>query len=101
MRMSMRAGRRQATGGLVLAAALFAAAIVQAEEITVVGTINSDGVECTAMTGDDGTLYTLTPRDAIGLTQPGTRIKVTGTVAEVSMCQQGTTIEVAKVEPAE
>ena len=86
----------------IAAAAFFSfAASAHAEEITVVGTINADGVECTAMTGDDGTLYTLTPRDAVGLAPSGTRLKVTGTIAEISLCQQGTTIEVTKVEPAE
>lgn len=96
-----RSTRRRTAAGLAVAAALFAAGPVHAEEITVTGTINADGVECTAMTGDDGTLYTLVPRQALGLVQPGTRITVTGTIAEISMCQQGTTIEVAKVAPAE
>jgi Protein of unknown function (DUF5818) len=72
-----------------------------AETISVVGTLTSEGVECPAMKGDDGKLYSLTPSEKIGLAAAGTRIQVEGTVAEMSICQQGITIEVTKVEPAE
>jgi hypothetical protein len=76
--------------------ALSAEAIVA---ITVVGTLSDEGAECPALRGDDRKLYTLTPRSALGLFQAGTRVKVTGIVAEISICQQGTTIEVTTVEP--
>jgi len=75
--------------------------VAAAETVTVVGTLTDQGVECPAMQGDDGTLYTLTPNDMIGLVSPGARIRVEGSVAEMSICQQGVTIEVTKVAPAE
>ena len=30
--------------------------------------------------------------------RPGTRVRITGAVAQMSMCQQGTTISAAKIE---
>lgn len=69
--------------------------------VTVVGTMTDEGAECPALRGDDGKLYTLTPRDALGLTATGARIRVEGTIAEISTCQQGTTIEVRNVETLE
>jgi hypothetical protein len=71
-----------------------------AEPITVAGTLTGEGVECPAMRGDDGKLYSLTPKEKLGLTAAGMRIRVEGTVAEMSLCQQGVTIEVTKAEPA-
>ena len=53
------------------------------------------------MQGEDGEVYTLMPRTAVGLLQAGARVRVTGTVAEISTCQQGTTIEVTSIEPAQ
>jgi hypothetical protein len=70
-------------------------------EVTVVGTLSDEGVECAAMRGDDGTLYTLTGQGTLGYGAAGTRVSVTGKIAEISMCQQGTTIEVSSVKPAE
>jgi hypothetical protein len=72
-----------------------------AETIAVVGTLTLGGVECPSMQGDDGTLYSLTPREKIEGAAVGTRIRVEGTVAEMSTCQQGITIEVTTVKPAE
>ena len=51
--------------------------------------------------GDDGVLYTLALRTAGGLPFPGARLQVEGTVADISICQQGTTIEVEKVTPVD
>ena len=63
--------------------------------INVRGTLTGEGVECQALRGDDGELYTLTG-DLSGF-EEGDRVKVRGTVAEVSICQQGTTIEVQSI----
>ena len=87
---------------LLVAAGLLLAGAASAEEaraVKVVGTLSDEGVECRAMRGDDGALYTLTPETALGLFQAGARVKVTGTVAEISTCQQGTTIEVTNIKP--
>jgi hypothetical protein len=67
----------------------------QAGTITVTGTLTREGVECPAMRGDNGRLYTLA-----GGTRgfdPGDRVRVTGTIAQVSFCQQGTTIQVRSI----
>jgi hypothetical protein len=64
--------------------------------INVRGTLTDEGVECQALRGDDGELYTLTG-DLSGF-EEGDRVKVRGTVAEISICQQGTTIEVQSIK---
>lgn len=64
--------------------------------INVRGTLTDEGVECQALRGDDGELYTLTG-DLSGF-ETGDRVKVRGTVAEISICQQGTTIEVQSIK---
>lgn len=56
------------------------------------GTITSEGVECPALRGEDGVLYTLTG-DVAALTA-GDAVAVRGTLAESSLCMQGTTIQV-------
>jgi len=70
-----------------------------AAAITVTGTLSNEGVECPALRGDDGKLYTLSSRiiDGFG---PGDRVTVAGTVAEVSTCMQGTTIVVDTITAA-
>jgi hypothetical protein len=70
----------------------------QSQSITVTGKLTNEGVECKAMRGDDGKLYTLTG-DLKGF-KPGDRVKVTGRVAEMSSCMQGTTLGVEKIERA-
>lgn len=67
-----------------------------ADLVTVVGTLSKEGAECPALRGDDGKLYTLTPND-LGAFGPGDRVKVRGTVAPMSICQQGTTITVTSI----
>lgn len=67
-----------------------------ADVVTVTGTLSNEGVECPALRGDDGTLYTLTPRD-LGQFAPGDRVRVSGTKAEISTCMQGTTLVVQSI----
>ena len=71
----------------------------QSGAVSVIGTLTDEGVECPAMRGDDGKLYTLTPAGATSGYGPGDRVQVNGTVAEMSICQQGTTISVLGVQP--
>ena len=65
------------------------------------GTMTDEGVECPTMRTDDGTLYSLALRTPQNQIFPGQKIHVEGTVAQISICQQGTTIEVDKLEKAE
>jgi LysM repeat protein len=67
--------------------------------VSVVGTLTREGVECQAMRGDDGKLYTL-PGDLPRGFGPGDRVRVVGEVAEASYCQQGTTISRARISQA-
>lgn len=68
------------------------------QSVTVTGKLTNEGVECKAMRGDDGKLYTLTG-DLKGF-RVGARVKVTGRIAEMSHCMQGTTLNVEKIERA-
>jgi len=63
----------------------------------ITGTVSSEGVECPAVRGDDGRLYTLEGRGMPSL-RPGDRITVLGTPVQVSYCQQGTTLEVRQID---
>jgi len=65
--------------------------------LTITGTVTKEGVECPAVRGDDGKLYTVVGEGREKL-EPGVRVKITGTVAQMSMCMQGTTISADKVE---
>jgi len=65
------------------------------QRITVSGVITGEGVECPAMRGRDGQLYTLA--GDVGDFEPGDRVQVQGRVAEASFCMQGTTIEVRRM----
>ncbi len=65
------------------------------ERIRITGTVTREGVECTAVRGDDGRLYTLAGRTAN--LQPGDRVEVIGERAEVSTCMQGVTIAVERI----
>lgn len=64
--------------------------------IVVAGVVTDEGIECRAMRGDDGTLYTFghLPDDI----PVGARIRVRGAVMQDSVCQQGTTLRVEQVE---
>lgn len=70
----------------------------RAGEVRVTGRLTDEGVECPALRGDDGRLYTLAG-DAGGF-KPGDRVTVVGTVAEMSTCMQGTTIGVRTIDRA-
>jgi len=64
--------------------------------VRVVGALTDEGVECQAMRGDDGVLYTL-GGDLRGA-EVGDRVRVAGRIAEGSICQQGTTLDVESIE---
>jgi hypothetical protein len=68
-----------------------------ADSITIVGTVTGEGVECPAVRTADNKLYTITAPDRSQL-RPGTRVRITGTIAGISICQQGTTISAEKIE---
>lgn len=63
--------------------------------VNVTGTITGEGVECLALRSDEGRLYTLT--GDTGRLRPGDRVRVRGTTAQASICQQGTTIAVSRI----
>ena len=69
-------------------------------EIAVVGRLTSEGVECQALRGDDGQLYTLLGGELGGLPVDA-RVSVTGERLEFSSCQQGITIRVRSIAPAD
>lgn len=77
------------------------AAAQAANAITVTGTMSDAGVECAAMRGDDGVLYSFRRTMQIRQFLPGDRIKLEGRVQQVSTCQQGTTLAVTRVEKIE
>jgi LysM repeat protein len=64
--------------------------------ITVIGTLTREGVECQALRGDDGELYTLAGE--FGDFRPGDRVRVEGRIAQASTCMQGTTIDVQRIQ---
>lgn len=66
------------------------------DRIEVHGELTDEGVECPALRGPFGTLYTLAVSDLEH--GPGTEVMVRGTIAEMSTCMQGTTIAVESVE---
>jgi hypothetical protein len=67
--------------------------------VTVTGTLTDEGVECPALRGDDGTLYTLV--DKTEPYKPGDRVTVVGIPVEVSTCMQGTTLRIKTIRPAD
>lgn len=56
--------------------------------VEITGTLSNEGVECPALRGDDGKLYTLTDPSSGGF-RPGDRVHVAGEVAGMSLCMQG------------
>ena len=71
----------------------------QAGRVTISGRLTSEGVECQALRGDDGELYTLL--GDLGKLSVETRVRVSGERLEFSTCQQGITIRVQSITPAE
>jgi hypothetical protein len=65
--------------------------------ISVVGAL-TQGVECPALRGDDGQLYTLL--GDLGGFRLGDRVRVSGPIAEANFCMQGTTVKVESIAPA-
>ncbi|KQT45097.1 hypothetical protein ASG43_12385 [Aureimonas sp. Leaf454] len=64
--------------------------------VTVSGLLTREGVECPALRSEDGDLFTLSGR--LGGFRPGDAVTVTGRIADMSTCQQGTTIEVERID---
>ncbi|HEY6553829.1 MAG TPA: DUF5818 domain-containing protein [Vicinamibacteria bacterium] len=89
---------------LLLASAVFACAFEgqapgrdkEGKPIQVRGTLTGEGVECQALRGDNGQLYTLT--GDLGGFKTGDKVRVKGEIAQVSICQQGITIAVEKIQ---
>lgn len=63
--------------------------------LTLTGRVTAEGVECATMRGAEGELYTLTGE--LGDVAPGDLVEVQGTLAEMSFCQQGTTVAVERL----
>lgn len=67
--------------------------------VTVVGILTDEGVECQALRSDsDHRLYTIGNQPGF---KNGDRVIVTGSIAAMSVCQQGTTLAVSSVRKAE
>lgn len=64
--------------------------------VTVTGVLTDEGVECQALRGDDGRLYTIAG-DLEGFAS-GDRVQVQGRIAQMSFCMQGTTLTVERIE---
>jgi hypothetical protein len=64
--------------------------------IQVTGLLTDEGVECRAFRGDDGKLYTI--GRGFEEFEVGARVRVVATVAEMSFCMQGTTLDVWSIE---
>lgn len=72
-----------------------------ASEVTVTGILTDEGVECRAMREEKSNqLYTLIPRQKLNGFRNGERVKVRGSIAQVSFCIQGTTLAVTSIERA-
>lgn len=63
----------------------------------ITGTVTDEGVECPAVRTEDGKLYTIATSDREKL-RPGVRVRITGEIAQMSFCQQGTTISAERIE---
>ena len=62
------------------------------------GRITNEGVECTVVRGVGDEIYTLLGK--LGSPALDSRVTVEGTIAETSICQQGLTIAVTKIQIA-
>ena len=78
--MSTRPSRSRSLPLIAIAAFLATVpTLAEADVISVVGTLSTEGAECPALRGDDGKLYTLTPRNSPGLLQAGETVLLLGT----------------------
>lgn len=59
------------------------------------GQLTNEGVECPALRGDDGVLYTLI--GDIAEFEAGDDVTIEGTLPDAAICMQGTTIQVARI----
>ena len=59
------------------------------------GQLTNEGVECPALRGDDGVLYTLI--GDIAEFEAGDEVTIEGTLPDAAICMQGTTIQVARI----
>lgn len=82
---------------LLALALLLPVAAMAAQTVNVTGVLTDEGVECPALRGDDGQLYTLN-RGATEGFNVGDRVRVVGKVAEISFCGQGTTLDVLSIK---
>jgi hypothetical protein len=62
------------------------------------GTLTGEGVECPTLETRSGTLYTLLGE--LGSFGEGDAVRVTGTPVEMSICMQGITLRVRRIEAA-
>ena len=67
--------------------------------LTVKGVLTDEGVECPAMRDESGHLYTLS--GSLGGFRQGDRVCVKGKRADISICQQGITINLTSIAPAD
>ncbi len=69
------------------------------DEVEVAGRLTDEGAECPVLRSSDGTLYSLAGKtDGFG---PGDDVLVSGAIADMSMCMQGTTVEVERISAAD
>lgn len=67
------------------------------DEVRIHGTMTDEGVECPAVRGPAGTLYTLAGGDID--VSPGQQVMLEGTIVGAAICMQGTTVQVERLEP--
>jgi Protein of unknown function (DUF5818) len=67
--------------------------------VKIFGRLTNEGVECQALRGDDGHLYTLL--GDLGALPVETRVCVSGERVEFASCQQGISIRVRSIIPAD
>lgn len=65
------------------------------QDIAISGRLTSEGLTCQAMRDGSGRLYTLT--GDLKWFHDGDFVRITGRVAQASICRQGTTIEVRSI----
>lgn len=92
-------GRSAATLAVIFCATCSQAGPVPRDGILRInGILTDEGVECPALRGDDGQLYTLT--GDLSAAAIGDEVCVDGQLVEISICQQGTTLHVEELSLA-